>query len=148
MLKPRVEVKVVDGVLVAEFWDCLRLDPVPVGHLRRELEAHLQRGGRPDLVVNLLGVDFAGSSVLGAFVAIQRTCRAQSGRLVFCNVERGVLEVFRVSNLEPLFQFVADVPAALALLSGTAPAEPLAAPPNGSPPASSRAPLARRRRTP
>src|SRR5687768_8525955 len=30
MLKPTVEVRIEGGVLVAEFWDCLRLDPTPV----------------------------------------------------------------------------------------------------------------------
>ncbi len=120
MLKPRVEVKAVQGVLVAEFWDCLRLDPIPVGHLRGAFDAHVRQGGRPDLVVDLNGVSHAGSSALGGFVAIQKNCRSQAGRFVFCNVEPTVREVFRVSNLEALFQFVADVPAALKLLEGAA----------------------------
>ena len=34
MLKPTVEVRNEGGVLVAEFWDCLRLDPAPVRDIR------------------------------------------------------------------------------------------------------------------
>lgn len=116
MLKPTVEVRVEAGALLAEFWDCLRLDPNPVTALRRHVEQHLQAGGRPELIVDLNGVEFAGSSALGGFLAIQRDLRKNNGRMVFCNVEAQVREVFRVSKLDALFHFAVDVPAAQALL--------------------------------
>jgi anti-anti-sigma factor len=108
-------------VFVAEFWDCLRLDPAPVQALRDHFDAHLRKGGRPDLVIDLLGVGFAGSAALGGFVALQRVARAKGGRMVFSNTDPTVLEVFRVSKLEGLFTFAPDRAAALAGLA--APAE-------------------------
>jgi len=113
MLKPSVQVHNTDGILIAEFWECLRLDPAPVQDLRRHYEAHLQRGGRSELVVDLSGVGFAGSAALGNFVALHRMVRQRGGRIVFCNVEPTVSEVFRASKLEPLFDFVADREAAV-----------------------------------
>src|ERR1700730_14842036 len=118
MLKPRVQVRNEGGVLVAEFWDCLRLDPALVQDLRKEFDAHMRGKGRPELVVDLNGVTFAGSAALGMFLAINRTARQSGGRVVFCNVDPGVLEVFRVSKLMPLFPFEADKPAALAAANG------------------------------
>jgi anti-anti-sigma factor len=115
MLKPMVQVHNVDGIMVAEFWDCLRLDPMPVQELRQKYEAHLKAKGRPDVVVDLLGVGFAGSAALGNFMALHRLARQRGGGLIFCNVDPTVFEVFRVSKLESLFAFVADRPAALAL---------------------------------
>ena len=47
MLKPSVQIHNMDGILVAEFWDCLRLDPAPVQDLRKHYEAHLQARGGP-----------------------------------------------------------------------------------------------------
>ena len=138
MLKPAVQVRDEGGVLVAEFWDCLRLDPAPVGDLRKHYEAHLRRGGRADLVIDLNGVAFAGSAALGGFLAIQRHARGQGGRLIFCAVDPTVQEVFRVSRIEPLFVFAPDRPAALALAqSGDAPA-----------PAAERAPAQKRTEAP
>jgi stage II sporulation protein AA (anti-sigma F factor antagonist) len=143
MLKPSVEVKLKDGVLVAEFWDCLRLDPSAVSDLRRETESHLSRDGRPELVVDLNGVGFAGSSALGGFLAIQRLCRQKGGRVVLCNVEPTVREVFRVSKLDSFFEFATDLPEALGRLNGAAPAsggtpartpEAAPAPPPSAPP--------------
>jgi anti-anti-sigma factor len=113
MLKPSIETHNVDGVLVAEFWDSLRLDPAPVQDLRNHYDAHLKAHGRPDVVIDLSGVGFAGSAALGNFVALQRLVRSKGGRIVFCEVDPTVAEVFRASHLESLFEFVANRPAAL-----------------------------------
>jgi len=108
MLKPSVQIHNQDGILIAEFWDCWRLDPAPVQELRSRYEGHLRNKGRPEVVVDLSGVGFAGSAALGNFVALHRLARQNGGRLIFCNVEPTVGEVFRASKLEPLFEFVAD----------------------------------------
>jgi anti-anti-sigma factor len=113
MLKPSVQIHNMDGILVAEFWDCLRLDPAPIQDLRKHYEAHLQGRGRPELVVDLSGVGFAGSAALGNFVALHRIVRQHGGRIVFCNVDPTVSEVFRASKLESLFGFESDREAAL-----------------------------------
>ena len=121
MLKPMVEVRNEEGTLIAEFWDCLRLDPAPVRDLRQHLESHIKAKGHPDLVVDLNGVSYAGSTALGGFIVLHRLCSQNGGRVVFCNVDDNVLEVFRVSKLTPLFAFEKDRPAAIALLAKPAP---------------------------
>ncbi len=113
MLKPSVQVHEHEGILIAEFWDCWRLDPAPVQDLRSRYEAHRRKNGRPELVIDLGGVGFAGSASLGSFVALHREARQNGGRLIFCNVEPTVSEVFRASKLAPLFEFVPDRAAAL-----------------------------------
>jgi anti-anti-sigma factor len=113
MLKPSLETREVDGILVAEFWDCFRLDPTPVQELRTLYESRSKAHGRPEVVVDLSGVGFAGSAALGNFVALQRPVRQNGGRIVFCNVDPTVFEVFRASKLDSLFEFAADRPAAL-----------------------------------
>src|SRR6516225_4682764 len=117
MLKPSVQVHNENGIVIAEFWDCWRLDPAPVQELRARYEAHLRNGGRPELVIDLSGVGFAGSAALGNFVALHRQARQKGGSLIFCNIDPTVTEVFRASKLEPLFQFVADRAAALELIA-------------------------------
>jgi anti-anti-sigma factor len=130
MLKPNVQVRDEDGVLVAEFWDCLRLDPAPVQDLRRKVEDHLRRHGRPDVVVDLNGVGFAGSAALGGFLTLHRTVKPHGGRVIFCNVDATVAEVFRVSKLDSFFVFSTDLPAALAI----ARTEPTGPSPSARPP--------------
>lgn len=117
MLKPSVQVHNEGGILVAEFWDCFRLDPNPVVDLRKKYENHLAAKGRPEAVIDLLGVGFAGSAALGNFMAMHRLAKQRGGRLIFCNVDPTVFEVFRVSKLDPLFAFATDRAAALALVN-------------------------------
>jgi len=125
MLKPSVQVHNLDGLFVAEFWDCWRLDPAPVQDLRREFDKHLAKKGRPDLVVDMLGVGFAGSSASGGFVALQKTARQAGGRMIYCNIDPTVREVFRVSKLESLYTFSKDRASAMTDVLNPAPA-PLA----------------------
>ena len=115
MLKPTVQVHNENGILVAEFWDCLRLDPGPVQDLRAKFERARAFRGQPGAVTDLLGVGFAGSASLGNFVALHRIARPKNGRLIFCNADAQVFEVFRVLKLEPLFTFTADRASALAI---------------------------------
>ena len=144
MLKPSVEIHNMDGILVAEFWDCLRLDPAPVQDLRKHYEAHLQAQGRPELIVNLSGVDFAGSAALGNFVSLHRMVRQHGGRIVFCNVEPTVTEVFRTSKLDSLFSFESDREAALRAVRE----HPGRIPPKGREPARAARPAPRARAVP
>lgn len=135
MLKPSVQVHDINGLLVAEFWDCLRLDSNAVQDLRAKYESHTRGGGSPFLVVDLLGVGFAGSASLGHFVALHRIARSKNGRLIFCNVDPNVFEVFRVSKLDPLFSFVSDRAAAIELALNPSAPVPRVDPPAGSAPA-------------
>src|SRR3954453_1588181 len=112
---PTVTVKKEAHALVAEFWECSRLDPAPVREIRSKYEAHIRSKGRPMLVVDLLGVVFAGSASLGHFVMLQRLVRQSGGQIIFCNVDLTVFEAFRISKLDSMFVFVSDRPAALAL---------------------------------
>jgi anti-anti-sigma factor len=109
MLKPAVRIKVHNGYLMADFWDCVRLDPAPIKELRTAYDAHVRGGGHGVIVVDLTGVSFAGSTALGGFVALSK----HGARLIFHNVEPTVREVFRVSNLATLFGFAENEDAAM-----------------------------------
>jgi anti-anti-sigma factor len=113
-MKPMVEVHTDAHALVAEFWESFKLDPAPVKELASKYEAHLRSGGRPFLVVDLLGVAYALSTALSQFVTLQRLARSQGGEIIFCNLDPMVREVFRISKLENIFEFASDRPAALA----------------------------------
>lgn len=120
MFGPRVAA--LDGgyALLAEFWDCHRLDTKPVSDLRKALESYLARGGVPVLLVDLSGVGFAGSAVLGGFVGMRKL----GVRVIFYNVEPAVREIFAMTQLERFFQFAADRDAARALIDQASPGQP------------------------
>lgn len=154
MLKPAVKIIVQQGLMLADFWDCLRMDPAPVRELRAEFEKHVAQGGQPILIVDLTGVSFAGSTALGGFVGL----RKQGARIIFHSVEPTVFEVFRASNLATLFSFADNLEEALkaagapasppSRLPAEAPVQAVAniAPPAARPLPSAPPPLRRRNR--
>lgn len=135
MLKPRAELHLIEQWAVAEFWDCLRLDPSAVTQLRTLVEKHLAGGGRPELIVDLSGVGFAGSASLGGFIGIHKLLKPQGGGVIFCNVEPPVVDTLRVTKIDGLCPIVADVESArqrIAQGGGWATRERPPGPPSGS----------------
>lgn len=121
MFKPHVRVVEDNGVLVADFWDCTRLDQEPVRDLRSKVNERVNAGGNADLVVDFQGVSFAGSASLSGFVTLQRDCRRAGGQLVLCGLDATVRDSFRISGLETLFHFVSSQEDALvAIRNGVA----------------------------
>ena len=117
MSDSRAQIREMSGAVIVEFPDSARLDPAPVRQLRMELESLRSRVGHANVIVDLRGVEFAGSATLGGFVAIQRDCGIHGGRIVLCNVDPTVREVFRVTHLDTLFHFVPDTTSALAAVA-------------------------------
>jgi anti-anti-sigma regulatory factor len=104
MFKPTVRVNLRDGRLVADFWDCYRLEPSLLEDMKRQVESGIRLGASPVVLVDMTGVGFAGSTALSGFVGMRR-----SGiRLIFFGLESTVREVFRVSALEGFFTFASD----------------------------------------
>ncbi|RUL85003.1 STAS domain-containing protein [Tautonia sociabilis] len=118
MLSPKVELRTERGVLYAEFWDCLRLDPAPVKELLAKYKTASGGAGRPDLIVDFSGVTFAGSAALSGFVNLQRAVRQNGGKVVLCNLEPTVAEAFRLSRIDSLFTAVPDPEAAFTTILG------------------------------
>ncbi len=116
MLKPSVELREEPGVLVAEFWDCLRMDPKPVVDLRIQYSQVSASSGLKNLIIDLNGVEFSGSASLSGFLALSRTVKQTGGRMVFCNVDINVKEVFQVSKLDAMFVFSEDKDSARKIL--------------------------------
>jgi len=116
VLKPSVELREEPGVLVAEFWDCLRMDPKPVVDLRIQYSQVSASSGLKNLIIDLNGVEFSGSASLSGFLALSRTVKQNGGRMVFCNVDINVKEVFQVSKLDAMFVFSEDKDSARKIL--------------------------------
>ena len=96
--------------------------PAPVQDLRTHYEAHLKAQGRPEIVVDLSGVGFAGSAALGNFVALQRLARQNGGPDRVLQRRPDGHRSFRASKLDSLFEFAADRPARSPRDQGAAPA--------------------------
>ena len=71
--------------------------------------------GRPQLIVDLEGVNFLDSSGLGALVAALKLARSRGGELrLVCNEQRSVRKVLEVTGLDRVLERYDSVDDALA----------------------------------
>jgi anti-anti-sigma factor len=91
--------------------------------LRDEMLAACKRVGARNVVVDLQPVTYVSSASFRPLLSLLRQARAHGGRLVLCNLQPDVREVFSVARListqgEPAaFEVQADVAAAVASLN-------------------------------
>jgi len=75
----------------------------------------LLEGGRPQLIVDLEGVEFLDSSGLGALVAGLKVARGREGDMrIVCHRQRSVLKVLEVTGLDRILDCFESVEAATA----------------------------------
>ena len=68
----------------------------------------VRESGRPRLILNLDGVVFLASVVLGKLVTLTNQARAAGGRLTVCRVSRTVGELLQVTHLADILPIYAD----------------------------------------
>ena len=94
----------VESVRVVE----LSLPPVPDNaDLDRLNESLLSLfGGQPEgrWVLDLSGLSYAGSPILGRMVNIRQRVKQSGGRLVLCGLSPRLLRIFQTCSLERLFR--------------------------------------------
>lgn len=111
----------------------LRLEPsqligdVMAEAIREEFLSARQRVGARHVVVDFQPVTYLSSASFRPLLSLLREVRAQSGRLVLCNLNPDVHEVFTVTRLisshgstPAAFEVQPDVPAAIVSLNGPA----------------------------
>jgi anti-sigma B factor antagonist len=80
--------------------------------LKQKIEAMIDAGNRK-LIVDMSEVEFVDSSGLAAIVSGLKKTHALDGSLVLVGVHPNVMEVFRLTLLDQVFQFYPDLDSAL-----------------------------------
>jgi anti-anti-sigma factor len=91
-------------------------DDANIDVLGRELFSLVDQFECGKIVLDLAGVAYITSSVLGKIISLHRKQSRSGGRLVLCNIEPGLLETLQTSRLLSYFDTAASPEAAAALL--------------------------------
>ena len=95
-----------DGTTVARLAGSLTVMNAP--DLRLGLLEAIKANKPKVLALNLADVDFIDSSALGVFVEARRQMIQDDGSITFTNVNKDILGLMRIMNLNTLFNFVDD----------------------------------------
>jgi anti-anti-sigma factor len=111
-IKARIE----NGITFVAFQLSEVTDDDNIDVLGRELFSLVDQFGCEKIVLDLAGVAYITSSVLGKIISLHRKQSRSGGRLVLCNLEPGLSETLQTSRLLSYFDTAANSEAAIAML--------------------------------
>lgn len=95
-------------VLVVGFTDSKILDSQRIEQVGKELQDAVPQAIHKKLLLNFRGVTFMSSAMITKLVMLNKCCKAKEVNLKFCEVSPNVLEVFKITKLNKLFDIQGD----------------------------------------
>lgn len=80
-----------------------RIDTVRSSILENEIN-QLFNNGEKNLILNCKEMNYISSSGLRVFLVAQKKAIALNGKLMLCNLQPGIQEIFRISGFSNLFK--------------------------------------------
>jgi anti-sigma B factor antagonist len=90
-------------VLVVGFTDSKILDTQRIEQVGKELLDSVSLAVQKKMLLNFRGVSFMSSAMITKLVTLNKTCKAKGVALKFCEVSPNVMEVFKITKLNRLF---------------------------------------------
>ena len=109
----RLELEEVGDVTVVSFVDKKILDEQNIQIIGEQLFSLVDELGRRKLILNFSNVEYLSSAALGKFITLNKKVNAAGGRLVLCNIDPQIYEVFEITKLNKLFNIQKEEQAAL-----------------------------------
>lgn len=100
-------------VLVVYFTDAQILDEVKITQLSDELMKVADKASGEKLLLNFSEVRFMSSAVLGKLVALNKKCKKDGTTLKLCNISNDIMQVFKLTRLNKVFDIAEDESAAI-----------------------------------
>ncbi len=101
---------------VASFQNDRILDELLIQSLGDELIGLSQNDGVKNVVLDFSNVEFMSSAMIGKLVLLNKKCGAANKPLRFCSINDNLMEVFKLTNLDKVFQIDDDEATALSNL--------------------------------
>ena len=92
-----------EEILVIGFTDSKILDSQRIDQVGKELQEAVPQAIHKKLLLNFRGVSFMSSAMITKLVMLNKGCKAQGVALKFCEVSPNVMEVFKITKLNKLF---------------------------------------------
>ncbi len=109
----RLEVEDIGDVTVVNFIDKKILDEQNIQKIGEDLFSLVDELGRKKILLNFGNVEYLSSAALGKFISLNKKVQAASGKLVLCNIDAQIYEVFEITKLNKLFNMQKDEQSAL-----------------------------------
>ncbi len=109
----RLEVEDHGEVTVVNFIDRKILDEQNIAKIGEDLFSLIDELGRKKVLLNFSNVEYLSSAALGKFITLNKKVQQAGGKLVMCNINPDIIEVFEITRLDRLFNIQRDEQTAL-----------------------------------
>lgn len=83
------------------------LDAMNVSHFGAQLNAYVQQHPGPRLLLDFHLVEYLSSAVLTELLRVNQACKQDGGDLRLCSLNKDIMKVFEITNLDKLFTIYA-----------------------------------------
>ena len=101
--KSRLLTRAQGDVMVVHFLDTRILDVVNINQIAEELSDIVEKKNYTRLLLNLTNVEYLSSAVLAKLIALHKRLKGLRGELRVCSVRDSIMEVFRITKLDKVF---------------------------------------------
>ncbi|MFN8707363.1 MAG: STAS domain-containing protein [Planctomyces sp.] len=110
----RIDVVEEDGVTIARLLERKILDEANIEALGQELFALVDRDGLKKIVLDFSLVEYLSSAALGKLITMHKKVGTAGGRMALCNIQKDILDVFKITKLDKVLTLCGDLNSALA----------------------------------
>ncbi len=114
----RLELSDEGNVTIVRFKDQKILDEVDIQQLGEELNAVVSSGEHTKIVLNFEEVGFLSSAALGKLIAARKKAVKSDVALKLCSIKHELLEVFKLTGLDSVFDIRESQSDAIAAFEG------------------------------
>jgi anti-sigma B factor antagonist len=109
----RLEVEDCGEITVVNFIDKKILDEQNIQKIGEDLFSLVDELNRKKILLNFGNVEYLSSAALGKFITLNKKVQTAGGKLVMCNINDDIFEVFEITKLNKLFNIQKDEQTAL-----------------------------------
>ena len=92
------------GITAIEFVDRNILDETNIQQIGEEIGRLVDEDDNPRLLISFRNVEHLSSAALGTLITINNRISAKNGQLRLADIEGQILEVFKITKLDKLFE--------------------------------------------
>ncbi len=115
----RLFIHPVRDVTVVNLADASILDAQQVQQIGDELYDLVDKQARRKIIIDFSKVRFLSSSALGVLITLRKKADQIKGKVVFCSLREDLRKVFKITNLEKMFEFYDNEEKALGVFGVT-----------------------------
>lgn len=112
-----VEITTIGDVAIAGFMATSISDSKGITAACAEIDKYIEKNHPRAMVINFEKVKFFSSQVLGVLLAIRDKIEKYHGRIVISAIDPGLHRVFKITNLDKIFEFFPDKESAVSSLN-------------------------------